>query len=250
MFDCTALFALFEHTFGQEEAPIMVLQFIMTHEGMGVGVRVVPRLFCHDCFTEEVRGTTFGGGSSDGDGGGGDGSNPTPFHAHGVDPAKSMFATYAHPFAKGGINFKTGKDITGQLETRTNHLLLPRICSRSRMDCFVPASKRDEAIHQTGWTTQPIHGLLGDVVGGSRFLLTRALWMTTSLSVLLRPVVGLQSLVGLGHQRAKQSSRSACCLTTPALRDVNGRREVCITAASSFLPSVLLSFLAGWVGGG
>ena len=73
----------------------MVLQFIMTlEEEANMGVRVVPRLFCHDCFTEEVNGTAFGGSSSS-DGGSGD---PPPFHAHGADPAKSAFAKYAHPF--------------------------------------------------------------------------------------------------------------------------------------------------------
>ena len=99
----------------QEEAPILVLQFIMTlEEKANMGVRVVPRLFCHDCFTGEVNGTAFGGSSSS-DGGSGD---PPPFHAHGADPAKSAFAKYAHPFMKGmkgGMNFKTGKDISGPL---------------------------------------------------------------------------------------------------------------------------------------
>ena len=99
----------------QEEAPILVLQFIMTlEEEANMGVRVVPRLFCHDCFTEEVNGTAFGGSSSS-DGGSGD---PPPFHAHGADPAKSAFAKYAHPFMKGmkaAMNFKTGKDVSGPL---------------------------------------------------------------------------------------------------------------------------------------
>lgn len=135
----------------QEEAPILVLQFIMTlEEEANMGVRVVPRLFCHDCFTEEVNGTAFGGSDGEGVGGGGGGAggvaegddddddgwesvsddddddggsdggsgDPPPFHAHGADPAKSAFAKYAHPFMKGmkaAMNFKTGKDVSGPL---------------------------------------------------------------------------------------------------------------------------------------